>query len=640
MTFRGSKRRALVSLLVVVLLWPVATWAAADPPWQWDDVPRVVAFGDVHGAYDRLVEILTQAGIIDASQNWVGGDAHLVSVGDLVDRGPDSRKVLDLLMRLEREAGRAGGRVHLVLGNHEVMNLIGDLRYVSEEEYLAFADDELPADREQAWERYRKRHDVGDPDEDLRAAFDQAHPPGYFGLRAAFAPDGVYGRWLLERSVLVRIDGTAFVHAGLSRIAGQVDGEELNRWAMVQLREYLALVDRLEELGVLAPETGYADRTEVVRQAIEAPPETPPSTSDTASDDAWKDLGRRLLELSDQVLVFWSEGPLWYRGTASGAEETEQQVLDRALAALGAERVAIGHTPTPDGRIQTRLRGRALLIDAGMLEPVYGGRAAALIQEGQRIAAFYPAEEMTSELQVSTGVPEATVVTTPTPTDAEIEEFLRNAEVLDARVVGSGVTRSIRLTLAKDGVERRAAFVTVDTSADDVAAYRLDRMVGLGMVPVAVSRTIQGREGTLRLWVEEAIDDEERRALGLGRAHQEAIDHQMQDVFAFDALIYNEDRIADSLLLTPADWRIHLIDHTRAFRTKTQRPAAFRQVALSPAPDLARAIAGLDEEAVRTAMDGLLQPEQVKSILKRRKKLVREWTKLEILSEAAAGAGH
>src|SRR5262245_51188475 len=92
-----------------------------------DGVERIVAVGDVHGAYDRFVEILQTTGLIDNRQRWSGGRAHLVQLGDVVDRGPDSRKVLDLLQRLEGEAASAGGAVHSLLGNHEIARMLGDL---------------------------------------------------------------------------------------------------------------------------------------------------------------------------------------------------------------------------------------------------------------------------------------------------------------------------------------------------------------------------------------------------------------------------------------------------------------------------------------------------------------------------------
>ena len=76
------------------------------------------------------------------------GRTHLVSLGDLLDRGDDSRKVMDLLMRLQVEAAAAGGQVHVVVGNHEAMNVLGDLRYVSRGDYAAYAGDEDAATRD------------------------------------------------------------------------------------------------------------------------------------------------------------------------------------------------------------------------------------------------------------------------------------------------------------------------------------------------------------------------------------------------------------------------------------------------------------------------------------------------------------
>src|SRR4051812_13560983 len=100
-----------VALLVAVIL-------QAAPP------ARIVAVGDVHGAGDAFVSILQKAGLIDTQKRWTGGTTILVQTGDLLDRGQDVRQILDLLMALESQASAAGGRVHALLGNHELMNLI------------------------------------------------------------------------------------------------------------------------------------------------------------------------------------------------------------------------------------------------------------------------------------------------------------------------------------------------------------------------------------------------------------------------------------------------------------------------------------------------------------------------------------
>ena len=86
-----------------------------------------------------FVEVLRSAGVIDQKDHWIGGKTHLVQTGDMPDRGPDTRKVMDLLMALEKEAAKAGGHVHALIGNHEAMNVYGDLRYTTPAEFAAFA---------------------------------------------------------------------------------------------------------------------------------------------------------------------------------------------------------------------------------------------------------------------------------------------------------------------------------------------------------------------------------------------------------------------------------------------------------------------------------------------------------------------
>ncbi len=137
---------ALVARALAVLLAATLVLAAAPA------VPRVVAIGDVHGDFATFVSVLQQAGVIDAKRKWKGGTTVLVQTGDVPDRGPQSRKVMDLLMDLEKQARKAGGQVHALLGNHEVMNMLGDLRYVSPEEYASHASPDAEALREQVYQ--------------------------------------------------------------------------------------------------------------------------------------------------------------------------------------------------------------------------------------------------------------------------------------------------------------------------------------------------------------------------------------------------------------------------------------------------------------------------------------------------------
>jgi len=136
---------------VLGLFTGTALRAAVDSPqYEWTDVPRIVAIGDVHGSYDKLITLLKGTGMVDDALAWAGGQAHLVFIGDLIDRGPREIDVLDLARRLEEEAPAAGGQVHVLLGNHEVMNLVRDLRYVPEEGFRDFASVENKKDRKKA----------------------------------------------------------------------------------------------------------------------------------------------------------------------------------------------------------------------------------------------------------------------------------------------------------------------------------------------------------------------------------------------------------------------------------------------------------------------------------------------------------
>src|SRR3974390_863887 len=101
-------------MLIILLLLLAAVQAIAGQD-TWTGVSRVVAVGDIHGDFKAFTEVLRSAGIIDTKGRWTGGATHLVQNGDILDRGSESRKVMDLLMSLEKEAAKAGGEVHALI---------------------------------------------------------------------------------------------------------------------------------------------------------------------------------------------------------------------------------------------------------------------------------------------------------------------------------------------------------------------------------------------------------------------------------------------------------------------------------------------------------------------------------------------
>lgn len=167
---------------------------AHDPPIPPATLPRVVALGDLHGDLAKTRRALRLAGIVDEEDRWIGGDAIVVQTGDIVDRGPYDREIIDLFARLADEAEGAGGGVRLVLGNHDYRNAAGAMGYVPLRGFWAFFD---------MWGDY-----VDDP---ALAGWPDYQRPRH----GAFRPGGPYARILAENDVVLNLDGTVYVHGSL-----------------------------------------------------------------------------------------------------------------------------------------------------------------------------------------------------------------------------------------------------------------------------------------------------------------------------------------------------------------------------------------------------------------------------------------
>jgi hypothetical protein len=309
------------------------------------EAPRVVAVGDIHGAYENFVEVLRMAGIVDEDAHWVGGTAHLVQTGDFTDRGKDTRKVMDLLKRLQKEAKSAGGRAHILLGNHEIMNILGDLRSVDREEYESFRTmdsmERIQRFYASALSRAADRAKAAgqDFDEDaFRKKLEEEAPLGFVERTRAFLKDGEYGSWLRDLNVVARVNGVVFLHGGLTPEVAALGCKTINERVHRELNEDFDLT-RAQPGATLA--AGGA-------------------------------------------------GPLWYRGLAVEDEIAYAPALERTLEDMDARAIVVAHTVTKTGRIQSRFDGRVVMIDVGM-SPSYHNSIAALEVAGDgMVSVLYP----------------------------------------------------------------------------------------------------------------------------------------------------------------------------------------------------------------------------------------------------------
>ena len=321
-------RRTFLRLVAVVAIATLAVGIAPAKE-EWQGVKKIVAVGDIHGDYSQFVALLRSAGLIDEDHHWIGGETHLVQTGDVPDRGPDTRKIMDLLMRLEDEAQAANGYVHALIGNHEAMNVYGQLNYVHPGEYASFATEESEELQEKAYEQHKKELKAHPPagglpdfNDAYRAAWCAKHPLGYDEHRKAFDVSGTYGKWIAGHNAVIKINDTVFLHGGIGPSFVGKSIKSLNRSIVEELRDFSKL------------QAGVATN---------------------------------------------SEGPLWYRGLAQQEEAIEKPHLEELLDNLDAKRIVIGHTVSP-GTVWPRFGGRVVMIDVGM-SAAYGGRLACLVIE-------------------------------------------------------------------------------------------------------------------------------------------------------------------------------------------------------------------------------------------------------------------
>lgn len=314
---------------------------------DWQGVSRIVAIGDIHGDYQNYITVLKEAGVVNKRGKWAAGKTHVVQVGDIPDRGPDTLKIIEHLQKLEKEAKKAGGYLHLLIGNHEYMNVSGDLRYVHPGEYEAFETRQskkirdnyyayvvrtLEAQRESQAANESASAPLPTIDDAFKSDWYEKHPLGFVEHRMAWQPGGEMAQWVSSHNTIIRINDVLFLHGGLST--------DLLPLSMTDINKQI--------------------RSELRGEAVDGEP-----------------LGTA------------SHSPLWYRGLARNGELDERPVLDAVLEHFDASMIVLGHTPDLNV-ITPRFDGQVVIIDTG-ISGYYGGHRASLLIENGVASAIHGA---------------------------------------------------------------------------------------------------------------------------------------------------------------------------------------------------------------------------------------------------------
>jgi hypothetical protein len=604
----GKALRAFLSMGLLLLVF-FETSRAAQIPCVWTGVRKIIAVGDLHGDYDNFILILKnpKVGLVDDDLHWIGGKTHFVQTGDIMDRGDKAKDIFDFLMRLEKEAEAAGGKVHVLLGNHEEATItgisLGYPDYVSVRQFVSFLPEDFRKAREKEYIS-RAQAQGGDLDEnpDLLSFWDgilnnirQRNDP-----EAALAYidnfNKTYGKWLLQKNSVIKINDIIFVHGGINL--------QYSSWKIKEINEVVRL-----ELGAYALHP------------------TNPRLG-----------GQPLMPR----LVYNPQSPLWYRQD----DITSQTEIDKILANLGATRMVVGHNFLGSGGgspivlqedAVARFENKIWMIDTGIGYSDVGGILYALLIEDGMFD-FYagsadPARQSSEEQPTSEGL----------ETPDEIEDYLRISTPQVVIPGAAGRTEPWRVRLESDGITRWAQFKYInrprpepipDSFRYEIAAYELDKYLGLGFVPPTVERTIKDTLGSLQMFVENAVRESDRKREESVLGDKETHDQRMEDLKVFENLVYDSCENEKDTLIQKDTGKIFRVDFSEAFAPENGTVPGCEILRCSRR--LYQRLSDWDQERVTSLLTAYLNEEEIRALQARRGSIVRMIQKeIEIRGERA-----
>jgi hypothetical protein len=302
----------------------------------WEGVEKIIAIGDLHGDYEHFITILQNKdiGLIDNAHHWIGGKTHLVQIGDVMDRWDDAKDIFDLIKNLEKEAAAAGGMVHMLIGNHEEMNITGIAfqyaDYVTPKQFVDFLPDDYKKKREREFKK--RTENGGDIEDEWKKLMEDKGARGE-EARGVYVENFnlLYGRWIAEEhNAVIKINDTVFVHGGI--------GEKYSTWPLKDINN----------LYYLEFQKGFREGFDSFRPKI-----------------------------------LWAEdSPLWFRYLATWPEQDYASQVNQILANLAANHMVIAHTPLIAENVVNRFSGKVWVIDTGISRLYRGFLSALIIKNG------------------------------------------------------------------------------------------------------------------------------------------------------------------------------------------------------------------------------------------------------------------
>ncbi len=595
-------------------LKPDSNEIALQPVHQSNSPITVIA--DVHGDFPTLQKLLQAGQLIDAQSRWIAGKGILVSVGDLVDRGPDSRQILDFFMALEKQATKAGGAFYMALGNHEVMNMRGDLRYVSEPEFAAFKDDEPAGLRQSIYQAFLTKSKLTDSKKSQQE-FQNLYPVGFFGHVKMYAPDGKYGQWLLSKQIIVNVQDKLFAHGGFSQdlIDSGKSLKELNQQFISDLSRYSQLWRELVNAGLFQFSDSKRARLKIAKQFVAG--NLKPSLTD---EQSLKLKAQQFIALADSLL-FDSFGPTWYRGNMQCHEYVEENTIDNVLQHFAATQVFLGHTPDSSLTVRSRLNNKVIMLDTGMSSAYYKGNPS-LVSINKTELKVLNLNDANNISPISD--PARKPLNPHGLADNEIRKIFLHSKPKANQVQDLTI---LAFPFKDETIQAVFREAKPHQIKKELAAYQLDRLLGLYLVPFVMEYSYQGKAGVLRYLPKNAKTKHKIEKENISLEGYCKPEKSQELIQIFDWLIANTNRSNEDHLYTPENSQLWLINHTDAFTELDSDNSFFSDMPNKISPLFLKSLNLLNQDNLNKRIGKYVSKQQIEQILLRRDLLLQQSAK-------------
>ena len=594
-----AKRTSRIFLLCLFCLNLFVYLRADSRRCVWKDVDNIIAVGDIHGDYDNFVKILKSAGIVDDALKWSAGKTHFVQTGDIMDRGDRAKDVFDLLKRLEKEAEESGGRVHVLIGNHEEMNITGIVfrqpQYVSPKQFASFLPDDFRTKKENGFrEKLQNLSEIeanSDPslldsylDTKWKALMDKEQTKRLY----VNTFNSNYGKWLCDQNAVIKINDILFSHGGIS--------ERYAEWPLQKIND-------------------------VLRQEL---------------DEFRRAYKRGITPRIKRLILYYTDSPLWNRDLVLKDEKSYSPIVDKILKNHKANYMVIAHTPpgsaiVPENRqeeiaYRTKFDKRVWMIDTGIADVYYGIMSYFYVVDG------IPNMEEWKEIEIAEETTfEYSKISPGEESREDVEYYLKNAAIVNTyKGAVPGRTASWEINLDDGLTKRRAMFKVVDgirpeplpeSYKYELAAYTLDTLLGFEKIPPQMKRKIDDTWGSLQIRIEGCITLDKQQRENIKPIDSQDFANALEEINVFENLVYSKRLDLDDILIHEESWKIYRVDFSDAF--EPAHDLIPEQKITRCSKKLFQNLQDLSDDLIQTKLDSYLNDEEMAALLSRKALIIK-----------------